>query len=120
MRTDGFTTGAGRKSATVAVACCIDTLAARCQGSALDLVMSSLYFDDETPEILSMQAADEVEDTGLGYAIPLYIRFQARNKPIVGTSIDYFDFRKLQLAQGRMLATLGESVGIWTSNSNSI
>jgi putative ABC transport system permease protein len=80
------------------------------RGSALDLVMSSLYFDDEVPEIISMRAADEITDTGLAYAIPLYIRFQARNKPIVGTSIDYFDFRNLQIAQGRMLAVLGESV----------
>jgi putative ABC transport system permease protein len=80
------------------------------RGSALDLVMNSLYFDDEVPEIISMQAADEITDTGLAYVIPLYIRFQARNKPIVGTSIDYFDFRNLQIAQGRMLAVLGESV----------
>ena len=80
------------------------------RGSALDLVMNSLYFDDETPEILSMQAADEIADTGLGYAIPLYIRFQARNRPIVGTTIDYFDFRELEVSQGRMLAMLGECV----------
>ena len=80
------------------------------RGSALDLVMNSLYFDDEIPEIISMQAADEITDTGLAYAIPLYIRFQARNKPIVGTSIDYFDFRNLQVAEGRMLAMLGECV----------
>lgn len=80
------------------------------RGSALDLVMNSLYFDDEAPESLSMQAADEMADTGLGYAIPLYIRFQARNKPIIGTTIDYFDFRDLQIAQGRMLAMLGECV----------
>ena len=80
------------------------------RGSALDLVMNSIYFDDEVPEILSMQAADELAETGLGYAIPLYTRFQARNKPIVGTSIDYFDFRKLHIAQGRMFAMLGESV----------
>jgi len=80
------------------------------RGSALDLVMNSLYFDDEVPGIISMQAADEVIDTGLGYAIPLYIRYKARHKPIVGTNIDYFDLRKLQLAQGRMFALLGECV----------
>jgi len=80
------------------------------RGSALDLVMNSLYFDDEVPEILSMQAADEVANTGLAYAIPLYIRFQARKQPIVGTTIDYFDFRNLQIAQGRMFAILGECV----------
>jgi putative ABC transport system permease protein len=43
------------------------------RGSALDLVMSSLYFDDEVPEIISMRAADEITDTGLAYVIPLYI-----------------------------------------------
>ena len=80
------------------------------RGSALDLVMNSLYFDDEVPEILTMQAADEIADTGLAYAIPLYIRFQARKQPIVGTTIDYFDFRNLRVAQGRMFAVLGECV----------
>ena len=80
------------------------------RGSALDLVMNSLYFDDEIPEIFTMQAADEIGDTGLAYAIPLYIRFQARKQPIVGTPLDYFDFRNLQIAQGRMLAMLGECV----------
>jgi len=80
------------------------------RGSALDLVMNSLYFDDEVPEILSMQAADEIADSGLAYAIPLYIRFQARKQPIVGTTIDYFDFRNLQIVQGRLFAVLGECV----------
>jgi putative ABC transport system permease protein len=78
------------------------------RGSALELVMNSLYFDDSVPQFLTTQAADEIADTGLAYAIPLYIRFQARNQPIVGTSIDYFDFRNLQVAQGRMFAMLGE------------
>jgi putative ABC transport system permease protein len=80
------------------------------RGSALDMVMNSLYFDDEVPEILSMQAAEEIADAGLAYAIPLYIRFHARKRPIVGTTIDYFDFRNLQIAQGRMFAILGECV----------
>ena len=80
------------------------------RGSALDLVMNSLYFDDEVPAIFSMQAADELADSGLGYAIPLYIRFHTRAGPVVATTIDYFDFRQLQLAQGRMLALLGECV----------
>ncbi|MBT8126479.1 MAG: ABC transporter permease [Gammaproteobacteria bacterium] len=80
------------------------------RGSALDLVMNSLYFDDEVPERISMLAADEIADTGLGYAIPLYVRFLARNYPIVATSIDYFDFRGLAIADGRMFTLLGESV----------
>jgi putative ABC transport system permease protein len=80
------------------------------RGSALDLAMNSLYFDDEAPELISMSAADEIEASGLATAIPLYGRFQARGFPIVGTTLDYFDFRGLRIAQGRQLALLGECV----------
>ena len=80
------------------------------RGSALDLVMNSLYFDEQVPEVFTMQASEDIMQSGLADAIPLYIRFQARNNMIVGTTIDYFDFRGLQIAQGRMFAVLGEAV----------
>ena len=80
------------------------------RGSALDLVMNSLYFDDEVPELISMNAVDEIEASALAMAIPLYGRFQARGFPIVGTTLDYFDFRGLRIAQGRQLALLGDCV----------
>ncbi len=79
-------------------------------GSALDLVMNSLYFDDEIPQTISMQAVRQVEETGLGFPIPLYVRFQARGFPVVGTILDYLDFRSLRIAEGRMPALLGECV----------
>ncbi len=80
------------------------------KGSSLDLVMNGLYFDDEVPELISMSAVDAIDASGLATPIPLYIRFQARGFPIVGTSLDYFDFRGLRIAQGRQLALLGECV----------
>ena len=80
------------------------------KGSALDLVMNSLYFDDENPESISMRAVDQLLASGLADSIPLYIRFQARSFPIVGTTIDYMDFRGLRLAAGRQMALLGECV----------
>ena len=80
------------------------------KGSALDLVMNSLYFDDQTPEFISMKAVDDIDASGLAIPVPLYVRFQARGFPIVGTSLDYFDFRGLRIAQGRQLALLGETV----------
>jgi len=80
------------------------------RGSALDLVMNGLYFDDEVPERVSMATVNEVEGSGLAQAIPIYARFQARRFPIVGTTLDYFDFRGLDIAQGRQLALLGEAV----------
>jgi len=80
------------------------------KGSALDLVMSSLYFDDEVPESINMQAVRLVDDSGLALAIPLHVRFQARGFPIVGTVLDYLDYRDLKVEQGRMFAVLGEAV----------
>jgi putative ABC transport system permease protein len=80
------------------------------KGSALDLVMNSLYFGDTVPALLSMAAVDRVAETDLALPIPLYVRFKARGFSIVGTTLDYFDFRGLAIAQGRPLALLGEAV----------
>lgn len=80
------------------------------RGSAMDLVMNSLYYTRQLPELVSMQLVDDVEGTSLAAAIPLYVRFMARGQPIVATEIDYFDFRGLELAEGRSFALLGECV----------
>ena len=79
-------------------------------GSALDLVMNGLYFDDEVPSLVSMAAVDAVTDSGLATPIPLYVRFKARRFPIVGTTLDYFDYRGLVVAEGRPLTLLGDAV----------
>ena len=80
------------------------------KGSSLDLVMNTLYFGDEIPELQTMEASDQVSDTGLALPIPMYVRFQARGNPIIGTTLDYFDFRGLNIAGGRQMALLGECV----------
>jgi len=80
------------------------------KGSALDLVMNSLYFGDERPETISMQAVNRIWDADLALPIPLHTRFKARGFSIVGTTLDYFDFRRLKVESGRHLAVLGECV----------
>ena len=80
------------------------------KGSALDLVMNTLYFDDELPELSSMEAAKRISESGLGLPIPVYVRFRARDYPIVGTTLDYLNLRSLRVAEGRGLAVLGECV----------
>ena len=80
------------------------------KGSKLDLVMNSLYFGDTVPELISMANLEQVKETGLAQPIPLYVRFKARGAPIVGTTLDYFDFRGLEIAAGRHFALLGECV----------
>ncbi len=51
-----------------------------------------------------------VADTGLAHAVPLYVRFSSQGFPIVGTSLDYFRFRGLEIADGRKMVQLGEAV----------
>lgn len=80
------------------------------RGSALDLAMNSLYFSDEQPQTIGAHVAGEVGATGLATGIPLHVRFQARGYPIVGTTLDYFDFRGLEITRGRTLVMLGECV----------
>jgi putative ABC transport system permease protein len=46
----------------------------------------------------------------LARSIPIDTRFRTARSPIVGTTLDYFEFRGLQLADGRMMAMLGECV----------
>ena len=80
------------------------------KGSALDLMMNTLYFGNEVPELMTMATSDRIADTDLALPIPMYVRFQARGNPIVGTTLDYFDFRGLEIARGRQLAVLGDCV----------
>jgi putative ABC transport system permease protein len=80
------------------------------KGSALDLVMNTIYFGDQVPELITMAASARVGDTELALPIPLYVRFRARGNPVVGTTLDYFHFRGLKIQKGRQLALLGDCV----------
>jgi putative ABC transport system permease protein len=80
------------------------------KGSALDLVMNTLYFGEEVPELITQVASDRIDNTDLALPIPLHVRFHARGHPIVGTTLDYFDFRRLQVSEGRQLAMLGDCI----------
>lgn len=80
------------------------------KGSPLELALNSLYFDTKVPARLEYSEVAAVRDTGLAEVIPLYVRFQSRSHPIVGTSLDYFEFRALRLAEGRQMQRLGDCV----------
>jgi putative ABC transport system permease protein len=80
------------------------------KGSSLDLVMNTLYFGDDVPELLTMAASDRIADTDLSLPIPMYVRFKTRGNPIVGTTLDYFEFRGSKMARGRQMAVLGDCV----------
>ena len=80
------------------------------RGSALDLTMAALYFSDERPTPVPMREVEAIWDSGLAVPIPVHTAFSSSGFRIVGTTLDYFDFRALELAQGRGLAMLGEAV----------
>lgn len=80
------------------------------KGSPLELALNSLYFESDTPAKATYAESLRITDSGLASAIPLYTRFKARQFTIVGTTIDYFDFRHLELTSGRKFAVLGECV----------
>jgi putative ABC transport system permease protein len=79
-------------------------------GSAVDLTLAALYFREPSLEATSYREVERVADSGLAGAIPLHLRFEVRGYRIVGTSLDYLEFRGLELASGRPFAVLGECV----------
>jgi putative ABC transport system permease protein len=80
------------------------------KGNRYDLVLKSLYFTSENPESITMAEVNAVRDGGRATAIPLHISFTARERPLVGTSLDYFEFRNLDLAAGTLPLQLGDTV----------
>ena len=80
------------------------------EGSPLELVLNSLYFTADLPSLTRYAEVTSVADSGLADPIPLYVKFRSRAFPIVGTSLEYFDFRDLNFDAGRPMAVLGECV----------
>lgn len=85
-------------------------LIAGAKGSSADLVINSIYFQQQEMEAVNMEMVDTLKKSGMGYPIPLLSVFNARNFPVVGTNLDYFDFRDLQISQGRQMLYVGECV----------
>lgn len=80
------------------------------RGSQLDLTMAALYFSDERPDPVEMREVETIWNSGLGIPIPVHTAFASSGFRIVGTTLDYFDFRDLTIADGRGLSVLGDAV----------
>jgi len=80
------------------------------KGSAIDLVINTLYFEQDEIEPVKYQKVDELNKLDLGYGIPILSVFKARGFPIIGTDLDYFYFRNLVIQEGRNLLYVGECV----------
>ncbi|MEZ5987816.1 MAG: hypothetical protein R3F30_01555 [Planctomycetota bacterium] len=80
------------------------------KGSSVDLVLRALYFEGRAPEPIPWSEVERVQDSGHALAIPLHVRFRAGRLPLVGTTLDYFGFRGLEVARGGQLIRLGDCV----------
>lgn len=80
------------------------------RGSQLDLTMAALYFSDERPDPVPMREVEAIWDSGLGVPIPVHSAFSSGGFRIVGTTLDYFEFRELETTAGRGLSFLGDAV----------
>lgn len=78
-------------------------------GSETDLVLQSLYFRGRTAPPLTMEDLEEISSER-AQVIPLHLRFQARQTPVVGTTQEYFSFRQLRIAAGTPWQRMGDCV----------
>jgi len=80
------------------------------QGNEFDLTMNALYFRGDVRDPIPFGTAAEVEAKGYGEAIPVYVTHTAGGAPVVGTTLDYLDYRGLSVTAGRPPAVLGEVI----------
>jgi putative ABC transport system permease protein len=80
------------------------------KGNSTDLVINTLYFEQNQVDDLELRVLDKLGGTGFGYSIPMVSYFHARGFPIIGTNLDYFLFRDLTIEKGRNLLYVGECI----------
>ncbi|MGI9517512.1 MAG: ABC transporter permease [Pirellulaceae bacterium] len=78
------------------------------KGSPLDLTMHAIYFRTRPPGTIVQGVGEPVGD--LGMSIPIHVRYTAQSVPVVGTTLEYFDFRRIGMATGTGLVRLGDCV----------
>lgn len=80
------------------------------KGSPLELVFNGLYFSKPDLAKITHGTAQQLLADGQAKVIPIYARYSARKNRIVGASLEYFRFRNLKIADGRMMTRLGDCV----------
>jgi putative ABC transport system permease protein len=82
------------------------------RGKRFDLVLKALYFTGAHIEPVHMSEVERLRDSAWGTPIPLELSFTVKRGgyPIVGTTVDYFDFRGLRPARGSLPLRIGQAV----------
>lgn len=79
------------------------------RGNRFDLVLATLYWRTGKLEPLPWSAYEDVAAEPGVVAVPMHVGFTARDKPVVGTTPEYFEYRGLRIAQGSTPLMLGEA-----------
>lgn len=79
-------------------------------GSPRDLVLAAAYFKGRLEPRLKMAQVEAVRGSGLAVAVPLYLRYTAGGRRLVGTTLDYFLQRRLRVRDGTLPQLLGDVV----------
>ncbi len=85
-------------------------LVAGSRGSRFDLVLATTHFRQASVVPTTMGFAMDVQDQGLGIAIPMHIRHTARGSVVVGTGYEYTTLRSFEYAEGGWPTGLGACV----------
>ncbi len=89
------------------------------KGSRFDLTLHAMYFHAKAAEEITVRdwhvaAEHTVDGVKLADTIPLFVQYKVRKTfPIVGTTLEYFAFRGLNIARGQQLIRLGDCVIGW-------
>ncbi len=79
-------------------------------GSALDLVVASLYFRPQSLADLEYGLLEDLQQGELVRVLPVHLKHTARQAPIVGTTLEYFSRLGLEVAEGTLPLRLGDCV----------
>jgi putative ABC transport system permease protein len=80
------------------------------KGNRFDLVLKALYFGSAHVDPTSMSEVEALRADPLNVPIPLHLEYTARKYPMVGTILEYFEFRGLAVSRGTLPVQLGQTV----------
>ncbi len=80
------------------------------KGNEYDLTLHALYFKAKIQDTFPVSEWHRFVGSDRGRSAPLALEFTTRSYPIVGTTLEYFEARKLRLQDGSMFVRLGQCV----------
>lgn len=80
------------------------------KGNEYDLTLHALYFQADIQDTFPVQEWHALMAKNRGVSVPLALGFTAFSRPIVGTTLEYFEARSMQIQEGSTFVQLGQCV----------